>query len=62
MFELERIYEEARNYEEDSTERVAHGSKRPQKFLSKDWLTDVKMEEDGEEDEVEEEEEEEEDE
>ncbi|KAG1462818.1 hypothetical protein G6F56_005433 [Rhizopus delemar] len=45
LLELERIYEEARNYEEDSIERVARGSKRPRKFLSKDWLTDAKMEE-----------------
>lgn len=51
MLELERVYEEARNYEEDSMERVAYGSKRPQRFLSKDWLTDAKTEEDEEEDE-----------
>ncbi|KAG1045817.1 hypothetical protein G6F43_011224 [Rhizopus delemar] len=51
LFELARIYEEARNYKEDSMERVARGSKRLQKFLSKDWLTDAKMEEEEEEDE-----------
>lgn len=37
-------------------ERVARGSKRLQKFLSKDWLTDAKMEEEEEEDEEEDEE------
>ncbi|EIE76157.1 hypothetical protein RO3G_00861 [Rhizopus delemar RA 99-880] len=56
LFELARIYEEARNYKEDSMERVARGSKRLQKFLSKDWLTDAKMEEEEEEDEEEDEE------
>jgi hypothetical protein len=60
--ELERIYEEARNCQEDSMERVSCGSKRPKKFPYKSWITDVLIDEEEERSEEEDSEEEQEDE
>lgn len=43
--ELERIYEEARNCQEDSMERVSCGGKHPKKFPCKSWIADVLIDE-----------------